>query len=300
MSKENTNIKDSKPDVIFNTVNYTILSILLLVILYPLYFIIISSFSDPNAVSLGNVWFYPVGFNLDGYIRIFEDENIWRGYFNTVCYTAAGTTINVAITMMIAYSLARKTFKLRGAIMIYLLITMYFNGGMIPTYLTVKSTGLENTWWVMVVVGAVNIFNVIIARTFIENNIPEELYEAANIDGCSHFNFFSRIVLPLSKASMAVLILYYGVEHWNDYMKALIYIRDNELYPLQIILRAILIENQMQDSVITDVESQLERSRIAELIKYGVVVVASAPMLILYPFLQKYFAKGVMVGSIKG
>lgn len=285
---------------IFDIVNIIVLSLMLIIVLYPLYFIAIASFSDPSAVNTGNVWLLPKGASLEGYRRIFADAQIWSGYGNTILYTVAGTLINVVLTMMIAYPLSRKTFRLRGAIMIYLLITMYFNGGLIPTFLTVQGLGLENTRAIMILMGAVNVFNVIIARSFIENNIPDELFEAATIDGCSHFKFFCLFVLPLSKAGIAVLTLYYGISHWNEYMNALIYLRDSNLYSLQLILRSILIENQMQESMVSDMTSMLERAQAAELIKYGIVVVSSLPVLIIYPFLQKYFTKGTMIGSVKG
>lgn len=285
---------------IFEIVNIFVLSLLLVIVLYPLYFIVIASFSDPSAVNTGNVWLLPKGASLEGYRRIFADNQIWSGYGNTVFYTVTGTLLNVVITMMIAYPLSRKTFRFRGVIMVYLLITMYFNGGLIPTFLTVQGLGLENTRAVMILMGAVNVFNVIIARSFIENNIPDELFEAATIDGCSHFKFFCSFVLPLSKAGLAVLTLYYGISHWNEYMNALLYLRDSKLYSLQLILRSILIENQMQESMVADMSSMLERAQAAELIKYGIVVVSSLPVLMIYPFLQKYFTKGTMIGSVKG
>lgn len=285
---------------IFEIVNIFVLSLLLVIVLYPLYFIVIASFSDPSAVNTGNVWLFPKGASLEGYRRIFADNQIWSGYGNTVFYTVTGTLLNVVITMMIAYPLSRKTFRFRGIIMVYLLITMYFNGGLIPTFLTVQGLGLENTRAVMILMGAVNVFNVIIARSFIENNIPDELFEAATIDGCSHFKFFCSFVLPLSKAGLAVLTLYYGISHWNEYMNALLYLRDSKLYSLQLILRSILIENQMQESMVADMSSMLERAQAAELIKYGIVVVSSLPVLMIYPFLQKYFTKGTMIGSVKG
>lgn len=285
---------------IFEIVNIFVLSLLLVIVLYPLYFIVIASFSDPSAVNTGNVWLLPKGASLEGYRRIFADDQIWSGYGNTVFYTVTGTLLNVVITMMIAYPLSRKTFRFRGVIMVYLLITMYFNGGLIPTFLTVQGLGLENTRAVMILMGAVNVFNVIIARSFIENNIPDELFEAATIDGCSHFKFFCSFVLPLSKAGLAVLTLYYGISHWNEYMNALLYLRDSKLYSLQLILRSILIENQMQESMVADMSSMLERAQAAELIKYGIVVVSSLPVLMIYPFLQKYFTKGTMIGSVKG
>ncbi|WP_129723927.1 carbohydrate ABC transporter permease [Xylanivirga thermophila] len=293
-------IRSSKEDIIFDIINYIILAVALIVTLYPLYFIVIASISDPVAINNGKVWLRPVGVTFEGYRRIFKDEMIWTGYKNTILYTLVGTAINVMLTMMIAYPLSRKNFSGRRFLTIFLVITMYFNGGLIPTYIVVKNLGLVNNWWVMVLLGAVSTYNVIICRTFLQANIPEELYEAAAIDGCSHFNFFIKHVLPLSKAIIAVLALYYGIAHWNEFMKGLIYLRDEKLYPLQLILRAILIENQARDQMMDDVQYTMEKQQVGELIKYGIIIVASLPVLIIYPFLQKYFVKGVMVGSIKG
>lgn len=293
-------IKSSREDIIFDIANYIILTIALIITLYPLYFIVIASISDPVAVNNGRVWLRPVDITFEGYRRIFKDEMIWTGYKNTILYTGLGTVINVMLTMMIAYPLSRKNFSGGRFLTIFLVITMYFNGGLIPTYIVVKNLGLVNNWWVMVLLGAVSTYNVIICRTFLQSNIPEELYEAAAIDGCSHIKFFMKHVLPLSKAVIAVLALYYGIAHWNEFMNGLIYLRDEKLYPLQLILRAILIENQARDQMMDDVQYVMEKQQVGELIKYGIIIVASLPVLIIYPFLQKYFVKGVMVGSIKG
>ena len=292
-------MKTSKGDLIFEIVKYSVLILSLIAVLYPLYFIVIASISDPAAINSGRVWWKPIGINFEGFKRIFQDELIWKGYANTFLYTIVGTMINILLTMSLAYPLSRKNFRLGKYIMIFLLITMYFNGGLIPRYLIVKKLNLLDTWQVMVLVNAVNVFNVIIARTFLKNTIPEGLYEAAVIDGCTHIKFLLKIVLPLSKAIIAVLVLFYGVFHWNEYFTALIYLRDEKLYPLQLVLRSILIENQMQDSMVSDVD-MIQHQDVAELIKYGVIIVSSLPVLILYPFLQKYFVQGVMIGSVKG
>ena len=201
---------------------------------------------------------------------------------------------------MVAYPLSRKEFFAKNFLMFMLMFTMYFQGGLIPTYLLVKQIGLLNKWPVMILLSAVNVFNVIIAKTNIESNIPEELYEASSIDGCSHIRFFTSIVIPLSKTIISVLVLYYGIAHWNEFMTPLIYLRNNKLYPLQLVLRSILVQNQMQAQMVGDIDSILEKQKAGELIKYGVIIVASLPVLIIYPFLQKYFVKGVMVGSVKG
>lgn len=294
------NLRKSKGDRIFDTVNYTILGIVLVLVLYPLYFIVIASVSDPTAINNGQVRLWPIGVNFEGYKKIFEDARIWGAYKNTIIYTVLGTSLNIILTMMVAYPLSRKEFFARKFLMAMLMFTMYFQGGLIPTYLLVKDLNLVNKWPVLILLTAVNVFNVIIAKSNIESNIPNELYEAAVMDGCSHITFFRVVVLPLSKTIVAVLVLYYGIAHWNEFMNPLIYLRDEKQYPLQLVLRTILVQNQMQSQMVGDVESMLERQKAGELIKYGVIIVASVPVLIIYPFLQKYFAKGVMVGSVKG
>lgn len=293
-------VKISKDDIIFDTINYVLLSCVLIIVMYPLYFIVIASISDPTAVSNGQLKFLPIDITFEGYKRIFQDSLILSGYKNTIKYTVVGTTINIFLTMMTAYPLSRKDFSGRKVLMIFLMITMYFNGGLIPTYLIVKNLGLINNWLIMVLKGAVSVYNIIIARSFLQNSIPEELYEAAVIDGCSHIKFFTKVVLPLSKAIIAVLVLFYGIVHWNEFFTALIYLRDENLYPLQLILRSILLENQMQDAMMSNIEDINNQQYIADLIKYGMIIVASLPLLVLYPFLQKYFVKGVMIGSVKG
>lgn len=285
-------------DKMFDIVNYGLLGLIALCVLYPLYFIIIASFSDPVAINNGRVGFWPVGFNTTGYEKIFENMKIWRSYSNTIFYTVAGTGINIVLTMMLAYPLSRKKFFAKTPLMIFVMFTMYFQGGLIPTYLWINDLNLYNTPWVMVLLPAINVFNLIIAINFIKSNIPEELYEAAAIDGCSHIKFFARIVLPLSQTIIVVLVLYYGVAHWNEFMNGLIYLRDEGLYPLQLTLRNILLQNQA--SGLGDVDSIIEQQKAAELIKYGVIIVSTLPVLVIYPFLQKHFEKGVMVGSVKG
>ncbi len=285
-------------DKAFDVINYGILGLVALCVLYPLYFIVIASFSDPVAINNGQVSFWPVGFNTTGYQKIFENVKIWRSYSNTIFYTVVGTGINIFLTMMLAYPLSRKKFFARKPITLFVMFTMYFQGGLIPTYLWMNDLNLYNTPWVMVLLPAINVFNLIIAINFIKNNIPEELYEAASIDGCSHIKFFTRIVLPLSKTIIVVLVLYYGVAHWNEFMNGMIYLRDEGLYPLQLTLRNILLQNQA--SGLGDVDSIIEQQKAAELIKYGAIIISTLPVLVIYPFLQKHFEKGVMVGSVKG
>lgn len=285
-------------DKLFDIINYLLLGVIAVCVLYPLYFIVIASFSDPVAINNGQVAFWPVGFNTTGYQKIFENTKIWRSYSNTIFYTVVGTAINVILTMMLAYPLSRRNFFARNIILLFVMFTMYFQGGLIPTYLWMNDLHLYNTPWVMVLLPAINVFNLIIAMNFISNNIPEELYEAASIDGCSHVKFFFKIIMPLSKTLVVVLILYYGVAHWNEFMNGLIYLRDEGLHPLQLTLRSILLQNQA--SGLGDVDSIIEQQKAAELIKYGVIIVSTLPVLVVYPFLQKHFAKGVMVGSVKG
>ncbi len=293
-------LKLKSSDSAFDIANFIILGLISFLVVYPLYFIVIASFSEPDAINTGKVFLFPVGFNTSGYQKIFADTSIWRAYRNTILYTSVGTTINIILTMMFAYPLSRKEFFARKGLTFFMMFTMYFSGGLVPTYLLMRTLGLYNTPYVMVLLPALNVFNVIIAKTNIKNTIPEELYEAASIDGCSHFTFFFKVVFPLSQTIIAVLILYYGVAHWNEFMNGLIYLRDEALYPLQLVLRGILVQNQASADMIGDMESMLEQQRAAELIKYGLIIVSTIPVLMVYPFLQKYFAKGVMMGSVKG
>lgn len=291
---------DSRADKIFHIFNYILLGLVALVVLYPLYFVVIASFSDPDAINTGSVLLWPVGFNTMGYEKIFADAKIWGSYSNTIFYTTVGTVVNIVLTMMFAYPLSRKEFFARKGLTFFMMFTMYFSGGLVPTYLLMQDLGLYDTPWVMIALPALSVFNVIIARTNIQNNIPEELYEAASLDGCSHLQYFVRVVFPLSRTIIAVLVLYYGVAHWNDYMNGLIYLRDEGLYPLQLVLRGILVQNQASATMMGDVESMMAQQKTAELIKYGLIIVSALPVLVIYPFLQKYFEKGVMVGSVKG
>ncbi|WP_455649308.1 carbohydrate ABC transporter permease [Enterocloster citroniae] len=288
----------NRADRIFDVFNYLVLGLLGLMVLYPLYFIVIASVSDPVAINNGQVRLLPMGFNLDGYRKILEDGKIWTAYNNTVFYTVVGTSVNIILTMLIAYPLSRQNFFIRRGLMAFMMFTMYFQGGMIPTYLLMQKLNLYNAPWVMILLPAINVFNVIIATSNIRENIPNELYEAASIDGCSHFGFFFRMVLPLSKTIITVLVLYYGVAHWNEYMNGLIYLRDQSLQPLQIVLRNILMQNQV--SAMGDIDSILEQQKAAELIKYGLIIVSTLPVLVVYPFLQKHFNQGTMLGSVKG
>lgn len=295
-----TKIKRNREDFIFDIVSYCILGLLSLVVLYPLYFIVIASFSDPYQVLTGNVILIPKGLNVDSYRRVFSESSIWTGYRNSLLYTVLGTALNVFLTATLAYPLSRRYFSGRKFIMTLILITMFFNGGLIPTYMLVNSLKLRDTIAVMIFLGAVSAYNVIIARTNFESNITSDLEEAASIDGCSQIRFFFTMVLPLSKAIIAVLVLYYAVGHWNDYMKGLIYLKDPKRYPLQLVIRSILLTSRIIDFENVDVEEINRQMRLAEGMKYGVIIVSSVPVLLIYPFIQKYFVKGVMIGSVKG
>jgi len=293
-------IRLSREDRILNAFIYAVLGIALLVVAYPLYFIVIASVSDPAAVNTGTVWLWPRGINLEGYSRIFADRDLLAGYRNTVLYTVAGTLLNLALTLSSAYALSRKDLAGRNVIMGLLAFTMFFSGGLIPLYLLVNNMGLYNTFLVMILPNAVSVWNIVIARTFFQSNIPDELHDAAVIDGCNDFRFFLAIAIPLSTALTAVLTVFYAVGHWNSYFNGLIYLRSKERFPLQLILRGILLQNQFQTELQTEDVYAAKAQMLAESIKYGVIIVASVPVLILYPFAQKYFVKGVMVCAIKG
>ncbi len=287
------------PDKLF-TAAVLILSILIFIIIaYPLWFIIIASISNSDLVNLGKVTFWPKDIRFYGYEQILKDSRIWIGYLNTILYVAAGTALNIVITMPAAYALSRKNFKARNKIMFYFVFTMFFSGGLVPLYMTISAIGLISTRLIQIIIVAVNTYNLIIARTFIENSIPNDLYEAAVLDGCSHFAYFFRVVIPLSKAVISVLVLYYAVFHWNDYFNALIFNSKNSLEPLQIVLRRILLLNEAFSNGNGTVAGGYAQSS-ADQVKYAVIIVSTVPILCVYPFVQKYFEKGVMIGAIKG
>lgn len=295
-------IRLSRGDKIFTITNYIVMSILFLMVLYPLYFVLIASISSPAAVSSGEALLWPVGFTFDGYTSVFSDSSIMRGYLNSLIYTVLGVIISLIFTVPMAYSLSRRDMKGRRLVSLLVIFTMFFSGGMIPTYLVINNLHMIDTIWALVLPGAVVPFNLIICRTFFEGNIPNELREAASLDGCDDFKFFFKMVLPLSGAVIAIMILFYGVAQWNTYFNALIYIKDMGKYPLQLVLRNILILNQVSVDmmgIMGAAEAALRQQR-AELIKYVSIVVSTLPLLILYPFVQKYFVKGVMIGAVKG
>lgn len=293
-------IKETKRDIIFNIVNYTILSLLLIIIAYPLIFIVSSSFSDPYMVLSGRVWLLPIKPSLEGYKAVFNSKMIWSGYANSIMYAGLGTCLNIVITILAAYPLSRRDLKGRSIIMFVFTFTMFFSGGIIPTYLVVQKLGLINKRAVMVIPVAMTVWNMIITRTYFQSTIPKELLEASQIDSCNNTRFLLHIVLPLSKPVIAVIALFYAVWHWNSYFNALIYLRDEAKYPLQLVLRQILIQNEFNNDMMADIKEMEKKTFLQALLKYSLIVVASAPLMIAYPFVQKYFVKGVMIGAIKG
>lgn len=289
-----------KSDKIFYTISAIALTIFLLMVLYPIIFVLASSFSSGRAVTGGKVILWPVEFSLEGYKTVFHNIDILVGFKNSLLYTVVGTAINIIVTMIAAYALSRDDVPGSNKFMFLFTFTMFFSGGMIPTYMLIRSLHMLDSIWAMTIPGALGIYNMIIARSFIQSNIPKELYEAAAMDGCSDIRFFTRIVLPLSKAVVAVLVLFYGVAHWNSYFNAMLYLNTRSLFSLPIFLKEILIANQIDPSTVTDPELQLKIAELADVIKYALIVVSTLPVLILYPFTQKYFVKGVMIGSVKG
>ncbi len=290
----------AKDDKIFYVLLYVLVTLLLAIIIYPLIYIISSSFSSPAAVASGQVTLLPVKPSLEGYQAVFKNKYVLTGYRNTIFYTALGTFINVAMTMIAAYPLSRPTLPGRKLFMYLFTFTMLFSGGMIPTYLLIRDLKMLDTIWALVIPGAISVYNMMIAKTFLQTSIPNDLYEAAQIDGCSHFRYFFNIVLPLSKAILAVLVLFYAVGHWNSYFNAFLYLQNKKLFPLQIILREILIANTIDTSLVVDPEVAAAKQGLAELLKYALIIVSTVPVMCLYPFVQKYFVKGVMIGSVKG
>jgi len=298
-------IKESAGDKVFNIINLALMTLLTLIVLYPLVYIVSASITNPDLVNTGKMWLLPKDITLEGYYRVFQDPEIIKGYANTIIYTLGGTLINLILTLTAAYSLSKSHLYGRRFLMLLVTFTMYFSGGMIPSYLLMRSLNLFNTYFALMICGAVSTTNLIISRTFFINGVPREIEEAAFIDGCSPIKTFMAVVLPLSKALIGVMALYYGVGHWNSWFSALIYLTDRSKIPLQLILREILIENQMKAEMMAGgayVDELLLDAQVkaASLVRYSVIIVSSLPVLIIYPFLQRYFDKGVMIGSIKG
>jgi len=289
----------SKEDRVIGLLNGIVLTCILIAVLYPLLFVVSASISNPILVIRGEVLLWPKEITFQAYERVFRNEAVWIGFRNTLLYAFTGTLINVALTVMGSFPLSRKGLPGRNAIMLFLLLTMFFSGGIIPSYLVIKSLGLINSYWAMVLPGAVSVYNLIVMKTFFEN-IPTELHEAAAIDGSSQTRLLMTIILPLSIPIVAVMVLFYGVGHWNAFFNGLIYLSDRDKYPLQLIIREILINSQMQQMMDQAGESAAAQLLMAESIKYALIIVTSIPVLLLYPLLQRYFVKGMMIGAIKG
>lgn len=293
-----TSLKPSN-ERLFDAVVYAIAAIIMVIVLYPLLFIVSASVSDPSKVLNGDVWLLPEGVNADAYVNILQNDQIWSGYGNSILYAVVGTVINIIMTILAAYPLSRPDLPLRGGIMVMITMTMFFSGGLIPSYLLVKELGMVDTMWALIVPGAIATYNLIVMRTYFQSSIPWELQEAAHMDGCSNWRLLVSIILPLSKPILAVMVLFYAVGHWNSFFNALIYIRSEDKYPLQLVLREILLISQSAqvDGGSVGLEKQI---LLAESIKFAVIIVSSLPVLIMYPFVQRHFVKGVMIGSVKG
>ena len=287
-------------DKVFNAIVTTIVTIWMIIILYPLIYVVSSSFSSGDAITSGRVLLFPVDISLTGYQLVFQNKLVWSGYANTIFYTVTCTLINVVYTILVAYVLSRKDFQGRGLVTTLYLITMWFSGGMIPKYILVSSLGMTNTRWGFVLMTGMGISNMVIMRTYFQSSIPGEMLEAAKVDGCTDFRYLYQIAIPLAKPVIAVITLYYMVGNWNDYFDPLIYLRKTELQPLQLILRGILSSAKVDTSQMTDASAAAQLANAADSMKYALIVISTVPMLILYPFVQKFFDKGVMMGSLKG
>ena len=297
----NGTIKNSRADKAFYGFNGVVMVLLFLLYAWPLWFVLISSVSDPNLVQAGEVILWPKGFHTSGYSLILEYQDILRGYFNSIVYTVVGTVINIVMTICAAYPLSRKDFMPRRFLAAMFIFTMYFSGGLIPMFLQVSKLGLYNTPWAMIIPGAVSIYNVLILRSFFMYGIPSSLEEAAVLDGANTFQMLWHVLLPLVKPTLAVLVLYYAVGHWNDYFSALIFLKDKELMPLQTILRDILVVGKIDMQITAaEMEAIVQKMKQAQTLKYSVIVVSTVPLMLVYPFIQKHFVKGVMVGAVKG
>lgn len=293
-------VKESRGDKLFSFVSTLILSLFLVLTLYPLIYVISASFSSGDAVGAGKVILYPVDLSVEGYKAVFRNTHIVRSYLNTILYTVFGSALNIMMAMFAAYPLARKTLPGRNGLTLFFVFTMYFGGGLIPNYILIKNLGLIDSMFSLILPGAISVYNMILARTFIQTSLPNELFEAARIDGCNNASLFFRIVLPLSKAILAVLAIYSIVAHWNSYFSAMLYINTVEKMPLQIILKQILISNTITSDMMVDPELEEAQTQIANVLKFALIVVSTAPIMAIYPFLQRYFVQGVMIGSLKG
>jgi putative aldouronate transport system permease protein len=306
MKRKHAEIRESYYDRIFLLFVYVFIALMFIVTLYPIVFVFSASVSDPVLVATGKVILFPRGLTLSGYEYLSDYHEIWTGYGNSIFYTVIGTVLNIAVTLSAGYALSRRDMPGRNILMGIFIFTMYFSGGLIPGYLNVRSFGLLNTRTIMLIGGLLSVYNMIVCRTFFASTIPWELHEASQIDGASDFTIFFRIILPLSKPVMAVMALYYGVGHWNSYFGAMIYLRDRDKFPLQLFLREILIQSKLMSNAMADlvdaeaVQAMIALQDTANILKYCIIVIATLPMFILYPFLQRYFEKGILIGSIKG
>ena len=299
MKKTRHKVRRQGKDLLFDIVLYSICAVMLLLVIYPLWFIVIASFSDPSAVAGGHVWILPVGFTLEGYDELFKQAEVWTGYRNTIVYTVLGTIFGLVVNIPAAYALSRKDLWGRKVLMGLFVFTMFFSGGMIPIFLTVQEMGFYNNFWVMIIPFSVSAYNIIVARTFFETSLPADLWDAAQIDGCGNLRYFFTMALPLSKAVISVIALWTAVGQWNGYFNALLYLRDAKLHPLQLIMRNILITNQVFASMGTG-EAAMIAMRRANLVRYSMIIIATVPIMCVYPFIQKYFDQGVMIGAVKG
>lgn len=290
----------STGDRVFTIVNYSLLMLVLIIELYPLVYVVAASFSDPQAVVSGKVFLFPVNPTLKGYAAVFKNKKILTGFSNSIFYLIVGTVLNLVMTMLCAYPLSRKEFRARGFLSMFFVFTMYFSGGMVPAYILVNKLGMINTRWSMIIPMAMSTYNMIICRTYIVNSIPDELYEASQMDGCTPFRYMLSVVVPLSKPILAVLTLYYGVVRWNDYFNAMLYLYKDNLQPLTIVMKEILIMSQVDMTQVTDASAVSKLQGMSELLKYSTIVVASLPVMLLYPLIQKHLVKGVMIGAVKG
>lgn len=300
--------KRTRFDKIFDAANVLLMAVIMIVILYPLYFTVIASFSDPYRLMRGEVLFLPKGFTLEAYKNVFINDEIWMGYLNTILYASTGTVYALVITIPTAYALSRRELRARGPLMVYFMFTMYFSGGMVPAYVLVKQLGMLNTRWALVIPAGMSVYNMLIANSFFKSSIPKELYEAARIDGANEYRIFFQVALPLSGAVIAVIALYTLVGHWNSYFSGLLYLNDEDKFPLQLILRNILLMNQQMNMNLEamgsmdsrQLEAMQRRAMMAEAMKYALIFISSLPVLVAYPFVQQYFVKGVMIGAVKG
>lgn len=300
-----TGIKETREDKIFLALNYLYVTFAFLIVAYPLVYMISASISNPKDVASGAMWLFPKNITFEGYQRVFQDNRIWNGYANTILYTIVGTAVNLAVTIPAAYALSRRDFVGRNFFMGMFMVTMFFGGGLVPSYLLIKNLGMINSMWALILPAAASVWNIIVSRTFFQGTIPGEIQEAAQIDGCSNFRLFFNIILPLSMPIIAVMALFYGVGHWNSYFSAMIYLNDSEKYPLQLVLRQILVLQEMSAQGTGTMDSTAatalnNKAEVAALVRYAVIIVSTLPIIIVYPFIQRYFVQGVMIGSVKG